>query len=157
MATLAVSRSSLFAIELRAEARRGAEALALAAAAMAFLHGALLLAAAAVVIAFWDTHRLAATAIMALLYAIVAAASLIGLRSRLAGLQDAFPVTRDQLRQDLLCSMQRGARALAWARRGLVVANLAIAVAGFFGARVRNRTDAAGRKPHARPSTGEIK
>src|SRR5205085_1061736 len=54
-----------------------------------------------------------------------------------------------------LTGLARGARIAAWMRRGLVVANVSLAVAGFFAARVRNRTDATGSRVHARPSTGE--
>jgi uncharacterized membrane protein YqjE len=97
---LACTRAGIFAIELGEEARRGAEAFALAAAAIAFLHAALLLTAAVVVIAFWDTHRLAAAAAMALLYAAGAVAGIIRLRQRLAGMRDAFPATREEFRQD---------------------------------------------------------
>jgi uncharacterized membrane protein YqjE len=97
---MACARAGIFAIELQDEARRGTDTLALAAAALAFLHVALVLAAAVVVIAFWDTHRLAAAVAMALLYAACGAASLMRLRARLAGLRGAFPATREEFRRD---------------------------------------------------------
>jgi hypothetical protein len=54
-----------------------------------------------------------------------------------------------------LTGLARGARIVAWMRRGLVAANVSLAVAAFLAARVRNRTDVAGRCAHAGPSTGE--
>ena len=97
---MACARAGIFAIELQDEARRGTETIAFAVAATAFLHVALVLVAAAVVIAFWDTHRLAAAAGMAFLYAGCGVASFAHLRTRLAGLRDAFPATREEFRQD---------------------------------------------------------
>jgi hypothetical protein len=54
-----------------------------------------------------------------------------------------------------LTGLARGARIVAWMRRGLVAANVCLAVGGFLAARVRNRTDVVGGCAHARPSTGE--
>jgi hypothetical protein len=57
----------------------------------------------------------------------------------------------------LRASVQRGARVVGWVRRVVIAAQLGLAVAGLVRARVRKRTDMPSRKPHARPSTGEIK
>ena len=97
---LARARASLFALELREEARRGTDFLALGAAAVAFAHLALLLAACVVVAMFWDTHRIAAIAGMALLYGGCAAAIFFRLRIRAAAFCEAFPATREEFRQD---------------------------------------------------------
>jgi hypothetical protein len=99
-------------------------------------------------------------------------------------LAQAFPATRREFREDLdrmqdafvaapspvartgagrlaigaalaVTGLARGARIAAWMRRGLVAAHLSIALAGFFSASVRDRTDARARGAHAGPSTGD--
>jgi hypothetical protein len=55
-----------------------------------------------------------------------------------------------------LTGLARGARIAAWMRRGLVAANLSLAMASFLSACVRERTDAPARGAHAGPSTGEL-
>src|SRR3954471_2193655 len=55
---LADARASLFALELREEARRGSHLVGLAAAATVLLQLSLLMVAVLVVAVFWDTHRL---------------------------------------------------------------------------------------------------
>jgi uncharacterized membrane protein YqjE len=97
---LAAARGSLFALELRHEARRAAEVAALGAAAGAFLHLALLLVAAFVLIAAWDSHRMLAAGAMALLYGFFAVALFLRLRVRATGMVDAFAATREEFRQD---------------------------------------------------------
>src|SRR6478736_4291740 len=97
---LAAARTALFALELRQEARRGTGVLALGAAAGAFLHLALLLAAAFVVIAAWDTHRMLAAGAMALLYGGCALALFLRMQARATGMADAFAATREEFRQD---------------------------------------------------------
>jgi len=57
----------------------------------------------------------------------------------------------------LRATAQRGARVVGWMRKGLLAANFALAIVGFFRARVRNRTDGRLRKPQSRGSTGEFK
>ena len=54
-----------------------------------------------------------------------------------------------------LIGLSRGARIAGWMRRGLVAANVCLAMAGFVASRVRNRTDVAGNRAHPRRSTGE--
>jgi uncharacterized membrane protein YqjE len=97
---LAGARASLFALELREEARRGTDFVALAAAAVAFAHLALLLAAVLVIVVFWDTHRVAATAGMGAMYAACAVAIYFRLRVRAEAFCEVFPATREEFRQD---------------------------------------------------------
>ena len=97
---LASARASLFALELREEARRGTDVVALGAASGAFLHLALLLLAVFVLAAAWDSHRLLAAGAMAALYGACSAAAFLRMRSRAAGMRDAFPATREEFRQD---------------------------------------------------------
>lgn len=97
---LAAARASLFALELREEARRGTNVVALGAAAGAFLHIALLLVAIFVVIAAWDSHRMLAAGAMAVLYGGCAAALFLRMRARAVEMADAFPATREEFRQD---------------------------------------------------------
>jgi uncharacterized membrane protein YqjE len=98
---LASTRVALFALELREEARRGVDLVALGVAVTAFLHLALALAAAFVVIAFWDTHRLVACGAMAALYCACAVVLFLRLRARASGMEDAFAATREEFREDL--------------------------------------------------------
>jgi uncharacterized membrane protein YqjE len=98
---LATTRAELFALELREEARRGIDLVALGVAVTAFLHLALLMATVFVVAAFWDTHRLLACGAMAVLYGACAVALFFRLRARASGMQDAFAATREEFREDL--------------------------------------------------------
>jgi uncharacterized membrane protein YqjE len=137
------ARAAVFALELREEARRGVEVAALGASLMAFLHLALLLAAATVVIGLWDTHRLLACGGMAVLYGACAAGIFIRLRARASGFADAFPATREAFRHDLLqasAGLSRGTRIATWMRRGLAAARLSMTLLGVLAA-VRQRTD----------------
>lgn len=94
-------RGELFWLELREEARRGGNMLAWALLGAAFLHIALLLAAVLVTAAFWDTHRLEAIALMALLYAACGAAALLRLRGAASARPAPFESTRAELARDL--------------------------------------------------------
>jgi uncharacterized membrane protein YqjE len=100
LAELAAARASLFALELREEARRAATVVALGTAATAFLHLALLMLAAFVVILAWDTHRVLAAGSMTLLYGACAAGLFLRMRARAVEIADAFPATREEFRQD---------------------------------------------------------
>jgi uncharacterized membrane protein YqjE len=104
---LARVRAALFGLELREEGRRGAELLVLAATAAVLLHLSLLMGAAFIVIAFWDTHRLLAAGATGLLYGASALAIFLRLRIRAAGLADAFPATREEFRQDFAAARAR--------------------------------------------------
>ncbi len=92
-------RGSLFCLELREEARRGRNMLALALVGAAFLHIALLLAAMLVAAAFWETHRLEAIGGIALLYAACGCAALARLRAE--AVPAAFEASRAELARDL--------------------------------------------------------
>jgi len=104
---LASARAALFALELREEARRGTNVVALGAAAGAFLHLSLLLLATFVVVCAWDTHRLLAIGAMALAYGGCAAALFLRMRTRAVEMADAFPATREEFRQDFATARGR--------------------------------------------------
>jgi uncharacterized membrane protein YqjE len=94
-------RGSLLALELREEIERRKGMLLLAALAVAFLHIALLLATALVVIAFWETHRAGALGALAALYLAFGLAALAALRRRIAASPEPFAATRSELERDL--------------------------------------------------------
>jgi uncharacterized membrane protein YqjE len=94
-------RGALFALEVREEVERRKAMLLLAALGAAFLHLALLLAALLVVVAFWDTHRIAATAAMAGLYLACGVAAFLALRARIAASPEPFAATVGELERDL--------------------------------------------------------
>jgi uncharacterized membrane protein YqjE len=94
-------RGALFALELREEVARRKSRLVLAVAAGTFLHMAFLLATALVAVLFWDTHRVAALAVMAALYLAGAAALLLRLRASAAASPDPFAETLRELGRDL--------------------------------------------------------
>lgn len=152
MSDASADRTRVFAAELREQARHGSEALALAIGAIAFAHLTLVLAAAGVVTAFWETHRVAAIGGVATLYAACAIACLLRLRTGLDAMSRGFPGTRAILREDVerLRALRAGLAtraaattgALAWLARGIVVARFTRAVAKLLSPGVRNRTDA---------------
>ena len=94
-------RGALFALELREEVDRRKTMLLLAALGAAFLHLALLLLALLVVVAFWDTHRIAATGAMAALYLACGMGALLALRAQLATSPAPFAASLDEIRHDL--------------------------------------------------------
>jgi uncharacterized membrane protein YqjE len=148
----AAGRVAVFASELRDEARRGSEGLVIGVAAFAFVHLALLMAAAAVVMAFWDTHRIAATLAVGLLYAGAGIACVLRLRTLCGEMSRGFAGTRASLRKDIatlraLRSQLESRRAaasttMAWLARGIAVARFTRSIAQLFSRRVRDRTDA---------------
>jgi len=93
-------RGALFALELREEAARRKSRLVLAVAAGILLHTALLLATALVAVVLWDTHRVAAIAVMAALYFTGGAALLVFLRAKAAASPDPFAGTLRALDRD---------------------------------------------------------
>jgi len=94
-------RGALFAVELREEVERRKARLVLAVAAGAMLHTAFLLATALVAALFWDTHRVAAIAVMAALYLAGGAAAILRLRANAAASPDPFAETLRELGRDL--------------------------------------------------------
>jgi uncharacterized membrane protein YqjE len=94
-------RGALFAIELGEEVERRKHALILAGLAAAFLHMALMLLTLFVVVIFWDTHRVAAIGVVALLYLACGAGALIRYRMHGARSPSPFEATLGELQQDL--------------------------------------------------------
>jgi uncharacterized membrane protein YqjE len=95
------TRGALFAVELREEIERRKRMLALAAVGFAFLHTALLLATLLVAAVFWDTHRVAAIAAMAVLYLGCGIATLRRLTAQAESSPAPFAATLGELEQDL--------------------------------------------------------
>jgi uncharacterized membrane protein YqjE len=94
-------RGSLFAVELREELERRKHMLVLAALGVALLHTAFLLLTLFVVVWFWDTHRVAAIGVMALVYLACGAGALLRLRAYAAASPLPFAATLSELDQDL--------------------------------------------------------
>lgn len=94
-------RGALVAIELREEVRRRAGMLVLAVAGVALLHAALMLVTLLVAVAFWDSHRMAAIASMAALYAVGGAAAFVWLRHAAATSPPPFASSRRELAEDI--------------------------------------------------------
>ena len=94
-------RGALFAVELREEVERRRSRLILAVAAGVLLHTAFLLATALVAALAWETHRVAAIAIMAAAYLAGAIALLLRVRASAAASPDPFAETLRELSRDL--------------------------------------------------------
>ena len=94
------TRAELAVVELREEGERRKEMLVLALAASLFLGLGLLLAAFFVIALFWDTHRLAATAGVTLLYLGIAAFAFARLRGKQRDSPPAFEATLRELAAD---------------------------------------------------------
>ena len=94
-------RGALFAVELGEEIERRRHALILAGLAAAFLHMALLLVTLFVVAIFWDTHRVAAIGLAAVLYLACGAGALIRYRIHDARSPLPFEATLGELERDL--------------------------------------------------------
>jgi len=94
-------RGALFAVELREELQRRRQMLVLAALGAAFLHTALLVITFLAAALFWDTHRIAALGIVALIYLGCGAALFGRLRAAIAASPDPFAATLGELKRDL--------------------------------------------------------
>jgi uncharacterized membrane protein YqjE len=94
-------RGALFAVELAEEVERRKHQLLLGAISAAFLHMALVLVSVLVAAAFWDTHRIAALAAMAILYMAFGFAALARLRADYAASPAPFAASLAELNQDL--------------------------------------------------------
>jgi uncharacterized membrane protein YqjE len=101
LAQAAGIRGRLFAVELQEEIERRKILLALGALAFIFLHTAFVLATAVVAVAFWETHRLAALAAMAIAYGALGTTALAVLHRRVATAPAPFSATRAELERDL--------------------------------------------------------
>lgn len=98
---LALVRLEIFGSELEAEKLRLVQALSQAALGLLLLGLALVLAAGFVVLLFWDGHRLAAVAVLALLFGGTGAWCLLRARAGLRGRDGGpFALTLGELRHD---------------------------------------------------------
>jgi len=95
------TRIELAVLELREEAERKKQALVLAAIAGVFLAMAALLFAFFVVFAFWDTHRVAASAGVTLAYLGIGVVALLRLKRIGAGNPPPFEATLAELAKDV--------------------------------------------------------
>jgi uncharacterized membrane protein YqjE len=101
LAALAHTRLELALVELREEGERRKAMVVLGAVAGVFLTLALLLLAFLVVVAFWDTHRIAAILGVTVLYAAVGFGALLRLRAAQAAAPPVFEATLAELRKDV--------------------------------------------------------
>jgi uncharacterized membrane protein YqjE len=95
------TRLELLGVELREEALFIQRVLLLGIVASFLLGGALVLAGALIAAAFWESHRLLALGGVAALYAIVAAACLMRVRSSVVGRAPPFETTARELEADV--------------------------------------------------------
>jgi uncharacterized membrane protein YqjE len=95
------TRAELAVVELREEGSRRKDMLVLAAVALVFLALGLLLIALFVVVLFWDTHRVAASAAVTLLYLGVGAGALVRLREKVRSSPPPFEATLAEFAKDL--------------------------------------------------------
>jgi uncharacterized membrane protein YqjE len=101
LADLARVRMALAGVELAEEIERRKQQLVLGAAALLFLYTALLLATFLFAAMFWDTHRLAALAALALVHLGCGAGTLMLLRRRMDAAPAPFAATRGEFALDL--------------------------------------------------------
>jgi len=101
LAGLVATRLELLGVELREEALFIQRLLLLGIVAAFLLGGALVLLGGFIAAAFWETHRLLALGGVAALYAIVAAACLMRLRSSVLDRAPPFETTARELEADL--------------------------------------------------------
>lgn len=94
-------RGALIGVELREEFARRKQMLVMAVLAAAFLHMALLVLTALVAVAFWDTHRIIALAVMAAFYLAFGAAALVRIRVAVADSPPPFAASLGELHRDL--------------------------------------------------------
>jgi uncharacterized membrane protein YqjE len=94
-------RGALFTVELREEIARRKSMAVLAITAAVFFHAALLLLAALAAVAFWETHRVAALAVVTISYLGCGAAAFLRLRAEIASCPPPFASTLGELQQDL--------------------------------------------------------
>jgi uncharacterized membrane protein YqjE len=99
-AELVQVRGQLLGVELREEIERRRQVLVLAAIAFGFLQAALLMLTLLVTVVFWDTHRVAAIAIVTALYLALGVVALIRLRTSIAEWPTPFAATLGELGRD---------------------------------------------------------
>jgi uncharacterized membrane protein YqjE len=95
------TRIELLGVELREEAAHFQRMLVRGVVAAFLLGGALILAGVTIAAAFWDTHRLLALGAVTLLYAVLAAAVLMGIRSSFLERPAPFDATVKEFEADL--------------------------------------------------------
>jgi uncharacterized membrane protein YqjE len=95
------TRAELLVVELREEGERRKEMLVLAGVAAVFLGLGLALAAFFVVVLFWDTHRVAATAAVTLVYLGIGAGALARLKEISRSSPPPFQATLAEFAKDL--------------------------------------------------------
>ena len=101
LADLVCVRAELASIELSEEIERRKRQLALGALGILFLHTAFLLATLFVAVLFWDTHRLAALALLAFAHLAIGACVLALLASKDRAAAAPFAATRAELSHDI--------------------------------------------------------
>ena len=95
------TRARLAATELEEQAVRLVEIAIWFALSILFLSVALVFLSLLVLIAFWDTHRLLAAGLLALLYLAVGGTAMLVARARLRDRPPLFSATLDELEKDL--------------------------------------------------------
>lgn len=95
------TRLELAVVELREEAERKKEALVLGAVAGVFLAMAALLLAFFIVVVFWDTHRVAASAAVTLAYLAIGVVALLRLKRITGASPPPFEATLAELARDV--------------------------------------------------------
>ncbi len=95
------ARAELLVVELREEGERRKEMLVLAGVAAVFLALGLALAALFVVVVFWETHRVAASAAVTLLYLGIGAWALMRLKEKARASPPPFEATLGEFAKDL--------------------------------------------------------
>jgi uncharacterized membrane protein YqjE len=108
LADIACVRAALASVELSEEIERRKHQLMLGALGMLFLYTAFLVATFFVAALFWDTHRLAALAALALTHLACGAGTLALLASRARNAPAPFAATREELSHDI--AAWRGSR-----------------------------------------------
>jgi uncharacterized membrane protein YqjE len=102
-----VTRSELAALELAEARQRAGRWLVVALLAAMLLLAALLVGSLWVVSLFWDTHRSAAAAVVALVYALAGGGLVVWLLTRLRAAPPLLQTTLAELKRD--CDALRGA------------------------------------------------
>jgi uncharacterized membrane protein YqjE len=95
------TRAELLVVELREETERRKSMLVLAGVAAVFLALGLLLVAFLVVVVFWDTHRIIATAAVTLVYLGIGAWALARLKEKARTSPPPFEATLAEFAKDL--------------------------------------------------------
>ena len=95
------TRAELLVVELREEGERRKEMLVLAGVAAVFLALGLALAAFFVVVVFWETYRVAATAAVTLLYFAIGTWALVRLKEKARASPPPFEATLGEFAKDL--------------------------------------------------------